>query len=169
MKTYLLTILCLVSLFCAACPKQSDFVRAYRASTRVAGATEQAAVAVGDLYRAGVIDYATKEKLVEKLRLVERGGRAFHHSIDAVRASFGNRLPDDQASALDTLFNREVIAPFLDLLTTAGTLSENTAQKIFLAIAVIRQLVLTVANLFGQLRSGSASYEFYQREAENHG
>jgi hypothetical protein len=168
MKTkFFLTILILASLFLTACPKAKDIKTAFKASASIAKYTGTAAQTVGELYTAGVIDYATKERLIAKLRVVAENGKRFHQEVEAVYQMYKNALPDKELNALDIIFNRDVIAPLVDLLTDAGLLSPNAGAQVLTALIFLKQAVLTVADLFGKLRPGqSASFKFYLEHQE---
>src|SRR5262249_39683712 len=129
-----------------ACPSESDIKKAYNTSALIANYTETAAHTIGDLYTARIIGYETKENLIRKLRLVAAGGRRFQTEIDALYDVYKRALPDAQVNALDIMFNREVIAPFVDILTEAGVLSKDASGQILTAVVLLKSAILTVAN-----------------------
>lgn len=166
-RKFFLCILVLVSLFMTACPRQKDIKEAFKASRQIAHYTGTAADTVADLYKAGVIDFGQKEKLITKLKAVRDNGKRFHATVEAIYQQYKNDLPDKELNALDIVFNRDVIAPLIDLLTEAGLLSESASQTVLTALVFLKQAVLMIANLFGQLRPGaSASFNFYLENFE---
>src|SRR6185369_16912519 len=145
----------------AACPSASDLKRAYTASAQIAGNTETAARTIGELYTAGVISYRTKESLVAKLKIVRDNGLRFQAEINALYDLYRDKLPAASINALDIMFNRDVIAPFVELLTEAGILSKEAGAQVLTALILLKSAILTVSNMFGKLRpTGSASFEF---------
>lgn len=160
-----LSLLIVFSLVLTACPARSDLVKAFKASEQLAVTTETAALAIGDLYQGKVISFEQKEKLISKMRIIATNGRRFHTEVSALAAIYKTKLPDEKISALDVLFNSEVIAPFLEVLLEAGALSKEASQRVFLVLAVLRTAVLTISNAFGKRLSDSRSYQFYKENS----
>ena len=150
-----------------ACPKvkKTDVEKAFAYTERAANYTASAARVVGDLYRANAIDYETKEKIVARLKTVASGIVAFQESVKATRAAFGGEFPDKEINALDVMFNRDVLKPFVEILNETGVLSEKQSAQILSALAFLREAVLYIADFFGKLRPGqSASFDTYRKE-----
>jgi len=163
-KILLAAILIYSLIFVTACPTKSNLETAFNQSARVANLAETSALTVADLYKAGVINLETKDKIASKLRLVVDNGKKFHKALSKIAEKYKgnvNNLSSADKSALDLLFNQEVIAPFAEILTELRVLPENTAKQILTAIALLKTAILTISNIFGQ---GSFSYKFYSRE-----
>lgn len=160
-----LSLLIIFSLFLTACPARSDLVKAFKASEQLAVNTETAALAIGDLYQGKVITFEQKESLIAKLRIIAINGKRFHAEVKALAGIYKSKLPDEKISALDIMFNSEVITPFLEILLDAKVLSKEASQKVFLVLAVLRTAVLTISNAFGKRLSYSVSYEFYKENS----
>lgn len=165
MKKFLLAAIVIYSLiFVTACPTKSNLEQAFNQSARVANLAETSALTVADLYRAGVINLETKDKIAKSLRLVVDNGKRFHEVLSKIKEKYKgdvNNFSAEDKSALDLIFNQEVIAPFAEILTELRVLPENAAKQILTAIALLKTAILTVSNIFGH---GSLSYKFYARE-----
>lgn len=159
MKKSILTILIICSLFLMACPSKNSLAKGFEASSKISQVGFQSTVAVGDLFTANVITYETKEKLVKSLRKVQENGERFNQVLSELKAQYGKDVPADEIRSLDVYFNQNIIAPFVEILVEAGTLSAPTAEKIYLVIAALKQIVFTVSNIFGQSLSKSVSFE----------
>lgn len=142
-----------------ACPSKNSLAKGFEASSKISQVGFQSTVAVGDLFTANVINYETKEKLVEALRKVQVNGERFNRVLSELKATYGKDVPPEEIRALDIFFNQNIIAPFVEILIEAGTLSAATAEKIYLAIAALKQIVFTVSTVFGQSMSRSESFE----------
>lgn len=166
-------ILCLTLIYSlvmvTACPSRSKLERAFNESARVASLAETAAVTTGEFYRSGLLSLDAKDRVAEALGKVVVNGKSFHRLLVGLKAQFGDRLENAPASALENLdlvFSTQVIAPFLEILTTIGVLPAAAAQKLLVAVSILKTAILTIAGVFG---SRSASYQFYlnQREADH--
>lgn len=176
MKNFLKTVLAALvisSLLIVSACKPATLEKAYKASAQIASYTERAAIAVGDLYDYGVITYDQKERIAAKLRLIVTNGKRFHNTVKSIAEQTKNNPSANDFSALDVMFNDEVIKLLSELVTEIGLLSKDRAKLVFAAIAVLRQLILTIAGGFAELapvyKLESQSAEFYRKEANASG
>lgn len=157
-KTILISLLLMCSLFLTACPRKNDLIKGYETNEAIQGHLQTAIQTVGGLYDSKWISYEQKESLAAKLRIVYNGSVAFQKELDSLREIYINQqnLPDKQLNALDIFFNREVVKPFVDFLSELGVLPEKPAQMVLTAIVLLRSAVLTIANLFNTMRGGDS-------------
>lgn len=166
-------ILCLTLIYSlvmvTACPSRSKLERAFNESARVAQLAETAAVTTGEFYRSGLISVEAKDRIADALGRVVVNGKSFHRLLVGLKQQYGDRLENAPASALENLdlvFSTQVIAPFLEILNAVGVLPTATAQKLLVAISILKTAILTVSGVFGR---GSASHQFYLKHSEvNH-
>lgn len=145
-----------------ACPSKKTIADGFKASSKISQTGFQATVAVGDLYQSKIISFETKEKLVKALRVVQTNGERFNKVLSELKERYGKDVPQDEIKALDVFFSQNIIAPFVEVLVEAGTLTAATAEKVYLAIAALKQIVFTVSNIFGQTLAESVSFNAVQ-------
>lgn len=154
-----------------ACPKsvkKSDLEKAFNYSAQISKAVSQSAIAVEDLYNGGVITFETKEKIISKIKLVRDNNGKVLEVLSALKRQFGDSVPAEELSALDVLFNQSILTPFGEILSEAGILSKEKAAKVFMAIAVLKQIIFTISNYFGSFSKDSVSYRRIEFFKENY-
>lgn len=159
MKRFILSLLIIYSLLLVtACPSKGALEKAFNQSANIGKLASASAVTVGDLYKAGVISLETKDQIAEKLAQIVTSGTQVHGVIKALAEKYKGQVDNitaDERNNLDLLFSREIVEPFLAILTSLKLLSPNTAKQILVAVALLRSAIMTVTGVFG---SGSASY-----------
>lgn len=155
----ILTLFCLV--FSSACPtkvRKSDIEKAFKYNAQISNAVAQSAIAVGDLYDGRIISYETKEKIVVKLRLIQKNNDRVLTVLSELKKRYREQVPPEEISALDVFFSQSVITPLAEILQEAGVLSADKAEKIYLAIAFLKQVIFTISNYFGSFSNKSVSF-----------
>jgi hypothetical protein len=159
MKKIFLSALIIYSLLMiTACPSKGALEKAFNQSASIGKIASASAITVGDLYRAGVISLDIKDQIAGKLGKIVESGARVHEVIKALAAKYKgqvNKITPSEQSDLDLMFSREVVEPFLDILTALNVLPPNTAKQILVAIALLRSAIMTVSGIFGP---SSASY-----------
>lgn len=167
-KIFLSLVVVYSLIMLTGCPSKKNLEGAFNASSRIGNLAEVAAVTTGDFYAQGFLTLEMKDRFAAGLAVILRNGKSVHQLLVAIKDKYNGKLNDVPKSVLadlDLIFSREVIAPFLGLLTQAGVLPDETAKQILLAFTLLKTAILTVSNIFG---SGSASYEFYLHHREDY-
>lgn len=166
----LLLIVAFVSIF-TACPKtvnKTAIEKGFNYSEKISNVVAQSAIAVGDLYDGKFISYETKEKIVLKLKLIQTNNERLLNVLRELKREFKGDVPNERISALDVLFSQSVITPFAEILTEIGLLSKESAQKVYLAVAALKQIIFTISNYFGKFSSDSVSFRIGESLKENY-
>lgn len=142
-----------------ACPNRQDLKKAYNASKQISKYGRQATTAVGDLFEAKIIDFRTKEQIVARLRYIQQKGDDFIGLLDAARAEFGNKLPDEQIRALDLFFNAEIVRALTQIFADMARLSKEKSDQVYMAILILKNAVFFIADIFNQATGDSVSYK----------
>lgn len=166
MKNFAAIFLIVFSLIVTACPSKSAMEKAFNASAKLSQVGTQAAIGTKDLFDAGVISFETKESIAKGLRKVQQKGAEFNTILSELKAKYGKNPPENELAFLDIFFNREIIAPFVQILIEIGALSKEKAQQVFLIVAGLKQIIYTIANVLGQFNGASASFNAVKSRGE---
>ena len=145
MKNLLLSLLVIYTvLLSAACP-QNATREAAKASYSLSGLTVDVAKGTARAYQDGIIGIETKDRIANYLKTISIGGKRFNNTLEIFVKESGENLPTDKLAILNTIFNDEVIAPFLEILTALKVLPSEKAQYLRTAIAALRSSILIIS------------------------
>lgn len=161
-----LIFMVLFALISTGCPTKKNLVTAFNSSARISKISETTALALLDLYNQRFISLEFKDRAAAKLALVNQGNERAYAAMMALKARYqGNlsNIPKSEISALDLLFSREVLEPFLGLLTDTGVLPPATAERVMGIFMTLRVAILAISNIFGSRSVGANLRERIER------
>lgn len=123
---------------------------ASEAAKDIAGGTRDTIKAVGQAFDKKLITLEQKDKLADLLIAISKGGQKGVAAISALEASGVTELDLNQASALNALFDTEVITPFLDLISELAKLSPSQSAAIRAALSGVRVAILLLSQKIGR-------------------
>jgi len=143
-------LLLVLTLIVAACtPKQLS--QAAEAAKDIGGGTRDVVKAVREAYEAKLISIEQKDRLAELLKQIARGGQKGVDAIDFLQKHGVTQPTPEQSRNLSRIFDDEVVAPFLNLLTELGKLSDESSVAIRTALASVRTAIVVFSAKIGRM------------------
>lgn len=138
--TLLLSLACLAP----ACPQQADLDRLANATNDLAHSVELATDLTIDLYKANVLPLKTKDKILDKLKLVATNGKKFNQILIELDVKYKNQeLPPDALSFVRENF-RLISAPFYEIWGELNLFGKGDVVK------DLQKNVKTIEGVIGQ-------------------
>lgn len=151
MKAFALIFVVCFSLILTGCPKASTIQKAADANSQIEGLTRTAISSTLDAMHAGLLKPAEAEAVETALAKIAGGGAAFTVELGHVQAmSLTQTVPQSKLAELAALFNTNLVAPFLDVLTQLKAVSPSQAQALMLVINSLRNALLVISAAFTQ-------------------
>lgn len=151
MNVLLLMFLIPTVAFASGCPtKKSQLEKAAKASFQVSGLTIDVLKATRKAYEENLIDLDTKNKMADSLKLLALGGEAFNNAVKGAVNEYGasGKIPLSKYQELNVLFSNQVVAPFLQISTESGLLSNTKATYLRVAIMALKATIVTIGKGF---------------------
>ena len=142
----------LISYTCAgfACNRQNTLAQAAEAAKDIGGGVRDVIKAVGEAYDAKLISLEQKDQLAEILKTIAKGGQKGVDAIQKLQEQGVDIPTPDQRAILNRIFDDDVVAPFLGLLTRLGTLSNEQSVAIRAALASVRTAIVLLSSRIGR-------------------
>lgn len=134
-----------------ACNKENTVNQAAEAAKDIGGATRDVIKAVGEAYQAKLITLEQKDKLAGYLKLIAKGGQKGVDKLEQIQKSGGTVITGPDGDILNKIFSDEVVAPFLNLLTDLGKLSDTSSAAIRAALASLRTTIILLSGKIGRV------------------
>ena len=152
----LLTVLFLIyAMVLMACPRgEKTFRKAQEASVKVQIYSLKLIEANVAAYKAGEISLETKDKIAALTGKLVKGIKIYRNAVGNSEQMLKNGQPLDGNSlaTLNRIFDMEVVAPFLGVLTQINLLSGDKSELIKTIISSIRVAIVTISDTFAQSR-----------------
>jgi hypothetical protein len=147
----ILLSLCLLSTVATqtACGEK-QLSQAAEAAKDITGGTRDVIKAVGQAYQAKLITLAQKDQLADLLEKILNGSEKGITAIELLHKQGVETPTTEQRSALSKIFDNEVIAPFLEILTELGKLSDSQSVAIRAALVTMRTAIVLLSNKIGR-------------------
>lgn len=129
-------------------PKQIKQVA--EAAKDIGGGTRDVIKAVDTAYDQKLLTRDQKDKLADLLIAIAKGGENGVNVIAALEALGAETVPPDQQQILTAIFDDQVIAPFLQLLTELANLSPASSVAIRAALVGLRGAILLLSQRIGR-------------------
>lgn len=150
---------------CGKVEPKKALAEASEAAKDIGGGTRDTINAVSQAFDAKLLTLEQKDKLADLLIAIAKGGQKGVAALQAIEASGVTELDLTQREMLNRLFDEAVIAPFLDLLTELGKLSNESSAAIRAALAAVRTAILLFSQKIG--RATEIELLIQQREFAN--
>ena len=124
--------------------------QAAEAAKDIGGGTRDVIKAVGEAYQKGLLSRDQKDRLADLLKAIAKGGQKGVDTIEALQRAQVSTLDNEQRRQLTRIFDDEVIAPFLELLTELGKLSDSSSIAIRAALASVRTAIVLLSSRIGR-------------------
>lgn len=132
------------------CNKQKSLSVAAEAAKDIGGGTRDVIKAVGEAFDEKLITLEQKDKLADLLGNIARGGQKGVAAIDALEKAGVTTLSGADAETLSRVFTDDVVAPFLQLLTELGKLSDSSSAAIRAALVSVRTAIVLLSSRIGR-------------------
>ena len=132
------------------CNKQNSLEAAAEAAKDIGGGTRDVIRAVGEAYDKKLISLEQKDRLADILIAISKGGQK---GVDAIELLHQQGVEDptpDQSRLLMKIFDDDVVAPFLTLLTELGKLSDTQSAAIRAALISVRAAIVLLSSKVGR-------------------
>lgn len=154
-KRKLTSLVLTVAIFLSAtaygpCNKQNSLQVAAEAAKDIGGGTRDVIKAVDEAFEKKLITIEQKDRLADILIAMSKGGQKGVDAIDALEKSGVTTLSGPKAEALSKLFTDDVVAPFLNLLTELGKLSDSQSAAIRAALISVRTAIVLLSSKIGR-------------------
>lgn len=147
----LLTLICLVSQTAfGPCGRQKSIEVAAEAAKDIGGGVRDTIKAVSDAYDAKLITLEQKDKLALLLKRIAQGGQKGVDAIAFLESKGATTLSGPDSLSITRIFNDDVVAPFLELLTEMGKLTDAQAAAIRAALASVRTAIVLLSSKIGR-------------------
>lgn len=133
------------------CNRQNTLNAAAEAAKDIGGGTRDVIKAVGDAYQAKLITLEQKDKLADILGLIAKGGQKGVDAIEFLHNQGVKEPTAEQSNLLRKIFDDDVVAPFLNLLTEIGKLSNDQSVAIRTALASVRTAIVLLSSKIGRI------------------
>lgn len=133
-----------------ACGGPKTLSVAAEAAKDIGGGVRDTIKAVGDAYDKKLITLEQKDQLADLLGAIAKGGLKGVDAIETLQKSGVTTLTGPNAQVLNTIFSDEVIAPFLQLLTELGKLSNSSSAAIRAALISVRAAIVLLSSKIGR-------------------
>lgn len=140
-----------IAIMVSACGGSKELKQVAEAAKDIGGGTRDTIAAVGQAFDQGLLTLTQKDKLADLLIAIARGGQKGVAVIDALERSGVTNIPADKQKLLSAIFTEEVTAPFLQLLTELGKLTEAQSAAIRVALVTLRSAILLLSNRIGRV------------------
>lgn len=153
MKKIIITMLLIYSIFLLGCPKgEKTYRKAKEASATVQIYSLKLIEANIDAYKAGEISLETKDKFAKLTGKLVKGISVYRNILGQAEKTLknGNALDGNALATLNRVFDMEVVAPFLSILSEVNLLSGDKAELIKTIITSLRVAILTISDAFAQ-------------------
>jgi hypothetical protein len=132
------------------CNRQSTLNSAAEAAKDIGGGTRDVIKAVGDAYQAKLITLEQKDRFADLLKAIAQGGQRGVDAIEFLQKQGVETPTAEQRINLMRIFDDDVIAPFLNLLTEIGKLSNAQSVAIRAALASVRTAIVLLSSRIGR-------------------
>jgi hypothetical protein len=146
----LVLMLALVSLPITGCGGEKTLSQAAEAAKDIGGGTRDVIKAVGEAYDKKLITLEQKDRLADTLKSIAKGGQKGVDAIELLQKQGVENPTPEQSRLLMTIFDNDVIAPFLNLLTDLSKLSPSSSATIRAALASVRTAILLLSSRIGR-------------------
>jgi hypothetical protein len=153
MKNLIVITIISISILLTGCPKAS-IQSVKENSKKVAGYANAGVEITRELYRAGKLTLAQKDLIADGFIALAVGGLAFDAAVMAAEKQYAGNVPKDAVKQLLGVFNQEVVAKLVDLLSKIKPGFDS--QAFHLAIEGIKTSVILIAGVFGQRKQVAA-------------
>lgn len=133
-----------------ACNRQNTLAQAAEAAKDIGGGVRDVIKAVGQAYDAKLITLEQKDQLAEILKAIAKGGQKGVDAIQKLQEQGVDIPTPDQRAILNRIFDDDVVAPFLNLLTRLGTLSNDQSIAIRAALTSVRTAIVLLSSRIGR-------------------
>jgi len=130
---------------------QKQLAQAAEAAKDIGGGTRDVIKAVGEAYQKGLVSLEQKDRLADLLKAIARGGQKGVDAIEALNKAQVTILDATQRQQLTHIFDDEVIAPFLELLTELAKLSDGASVAIRASLASVRTAIVLLSSRIGRV------------------
>jgi 3-oxoacyl-(acyl-carrier-protein) synthase len=124
--------------------------QAAEAAKDIGGGTRDVISAVDQAFTEKLITLEQKDKLADLLGLIAKGGQKGVDAIELLQQQGVENPTPEQSKLLMRIFDDNVIAPFLQLLTELGKLSDTSSAAIRAAMISVRAAILLLSNRIGR-------------------
>lgn len=124
--------------------------QAAEAAKDIGGGTRDVIRAVGQAYDQKLIILEQKDKFADLLSLIAKGGQKGVDAIELLHQQGIKSPTTEQSRLLMKIFDDDVIAPFLQLLTELGKLSDESSVAIRAALISVRTAILLLSSKIGR-------------------
>ena len=146
MKRFLTCLLLIYSLvILTACPTAS-LAKAKTESERLATYANAGVNLTRELFRAGFVNLATKDKIADGFIVLATAGQAFDRAVVNAEAQYGSNVPKSEIAKLFATFDAEVITKFLAVLSLLKI--ANVSGNFVAVIESIKAAVLVIGSAF---------------------
>lgn len=147
LRTFFTVLLLMASLIFTACPSTQTLEKAKGASSKLATYANSGVNITRELFQAGILPLATKDKVAEAFIVLAKSGQQFDAAVISLQTQFGNNPPTNELQALYALFSSTVVTNFLNVLQILKLVNDTAKYRAI--IETIRTGVLLIANVFG--------------------
>lgn len=130
--------------------KENDLQKSAEAAKDIGGGTRDVIKAVGDAYQAKLITLEQKDRLADILKKIAQGGQKGVDAIEFLQKQGITTPTSEQRINLSKIFDDDVVAPFLNLLTELGKLSESANATIRTAMVSVRTAIVLLSSRIGR-------------------
>lgn len=132
------------------CNRQSTLNAAAEAAKDIGGGTRDVIAAVGQAYQANLITLEQKDKYADLLKKIAQGGQKGVDAIELLHNQGVKEPTAEQSNLLRKIFDDDVIAPFLEMLTEIGKLTDTQSAVIRAAMASVRTAIVLLSSKIGR-------------------
>lgn len=132
------------------CNKQNSLQVAAEAAKDIGGGTRDVIKAVGQAYDQKLITLEQKDRFADLLIAISKGGQRGVDAIEILHKQGVENPTAEQSRLLMKVFDDDVIAPFLQLLTELGKLSDESSIAIRAALASVRTAIVLLSSKIGR-------------------
>lgn len=151
LQTVLVCLALCSVLITTACPKSDQVRSAAKASYRVGGITNDLILKITEARQKNLISQDLARDFGDHLNKIAKAEVAFVQAVkvaDAIYRKTG-QVPPDQLSILRTIFDDEIVSPFLKVGENFKLLSPTASAAIQAAFVGLRVVLTTIGTGFG--------------------
>lgn len=150
-QVVILALICSSVALLAACPKKDALRSAIDASYRLPATTNDLIRQIREGRDRGIISTEQASRFGDLLNKMATAEVVYVDGVKALKAAVdrGDKIDKSKLSGLQLIFDRDIVGPFLDVLSLTKLLSGSQAQLILLAVDAARLLLRTIGGGIG--------------------